>query len=57
MDLLKVVYIRICACVHSSGLTIPNCSHTDIARGKIVQVPAEVYDKGCIHNQEEAIKV
>lgn len=40
-----------------TGLTIPNCSQTDIARGKIVQVAPEVYDKGCVHNQEEAIKV
>ena len=40
-----------------TGLTIPNCSQTDVARGKIVQVPPEVYDKGCVHNQEEAIKV
>ena len=40
-----------------TGLTIPNCSQTDVARGKIVQVPPDVYDKGCVHNQEEAIKV
>ena len=40
-----------------AGLTIPNCSQSDVARGKIVQVPADVYDKGCVHNQEEAIKV
>ena len=40
-----------------AGLTIPNCSQADVVRGKIVQVPPEVYDKGCVHNQEEAIKV
>lgn len=41
---------------NGTGLTIPNCSQTDISRGKIVQVAPEVYDKGCVHNQEEAIK-
>jgi len=41
----------------SVGLTIPHCSQADVGRGKPVQVPQEVYDKGCVHNQEEAIEV